>query len=149
MPLQIDVLEESLDLIAGQSGELVDRTLSRLVELDPRFRLLVARTEMSALRAVLFSMLYVFCRSLNNLNALAPALKTLGALQQDHELSSAHYGTIGIALLDAMAEVGGSAWKPAYMAAWAEAYAVVWGMLVGLGDSAEPTDAQAKAELVA
>lgn len=146
MSLQIALLEESFELIAGQSVELVDRTLSRLIELDPQFRLLAARTEMAALRSVLFSMLYVLRRSLHNLNTLAPALETLGALRKDQELSSEHFGTIGIALLDAMAEVGGAAWKPAYVAAWAEAYAVVWGMMVGLTDSAE---AQAGAVLVA
>ncbi len=146
MSLQIALLEESFELIAGQSVELADRTLSRLIELDPQFRLLAARTEMAALRSVLFSVLYVLRRSLHNLNTLAPALETLGALRKDQELSSEHFGIIGIALLDAMAEVGGAAWKPAYVAAWAEAYAVVWGMMVGLTDSAE---AQAGAVLVA
>jgi hemoglobin-like flavoprotein len=148
MPLQIDVLEESCDLIAGQSAELIDRTLSRLMELDPQFSLLFARRELAALGSVIFSLLYVFRRSLHNLDTLAPALETLGALRQDHRLSSERFGTIGIALLDAMAEVGGPAWKPAYMAAWAEAYATVWGMIVGLDDGAE-TAAESDSVLVA
>lgn len=125
MALDIDVLEQSFDLVAPRGDELMDRFYACLFALDPEVEKLFAKADMEEQKRKLLSTLVLLRTSLRNLEALVPTLQALGARHRDYGVEPRHYPLVGTALLEAMAMVGGERWQPAYTAAWSEAYAVV------------------------
>ena len=130
MALQVALLEESFDLVAAQGGPLMEQMNRRLGELDPRLASLFAPADRPGPGRMLLGTLVLLRASWHHLDPVVPALVALGAHYRDHGLGREHYGTLGIALLDALAATAGSAWHPEYVAAWAEAYTVLWDIMV-------------------
>jgi hemoglobin-like flavoprotein len=125
MSLQVELLEESFDLIAPRAEELVATFYERLFILDPALRPLFANTDMAKQRSMLLATLVLLRRSLRNLAGLVPALVSMGARHQGYGVQAEHYATVGQALLESMAGIGGDQWRGEYTAAWAAAYGVV------------------------
>jgi hemoglobin-like flavoprotein len=125
LAIQIDALEESFDIVAPRGTELMDVFYSRLFELAPEVRPLFAGADMAAQKQKLLSTLVLLVDSLRDLDAIVPALRDLGAKHVTYGVEPEHYALVGQALLGALEEVSGEGWKPAYGAAWADAYAVV------------------------
>ena len=145
---RVELLEESFDLLSGRGAEVVSRMYTRLFEMEPGLCSLFERSDLGTVKAMMLGMLIILRRSLRNIDSMAPMLEALGAHHQDYGVRNEDYGTMGVALLEAIAEVGGADWKPAYTAAWAEAYAVLWGMIVNGSRESAPA-ATAEAVLVA
>src|SRR5215468_10135289 len=118
MPLQVTVLEESFDLVAPRGEELVDRFYDRLFLAAPELRPLFAATDMVRQRQMLLGALVLLRKSLRNLAGIVPALQALGARHATYGVLPEHYPMVGAALLETMAEIGGSAWRPEYTEAW-------------------------------
>jgi hemoglobin-like flavoprotein len=125
MSLQVELLEESFDLIAPRAEELVATFYERLFTLDPALRPMFATTDMARQRSMLLATLVVLRKSLRNLEAIVPALVSMGARHQGYGVRPEHYATVGQALLESMAGIGGDDWRDEYTAAWAAAYGVV------------------------
>jgi hemoglobin-like flavoprotein len=123
--LQVELLEESFDLIAPRGEELVATFYSHLFTADPALRSLFAGTDMARQRSMLLAALVLVRKSLRDLGALVPALVSMGARHHGYGVRPEHYATVGAALLATMAEIGGADWREEYTAAWAAAYAVV------------------------
>jgi hemoglobin-like flavoprotein len=123
--LHVELLEESFDLLAPRGEDLVAVFYSRLFAADPALRPLFARTDMARQRSMLLAALVLVRKSLRDLAALVPALVAMGTRHQGYGVRPEHYDTVGTALLASMAEIGGTAWRDEYTAAWAAAYAVV------------------------
>jgi hemoglobin-like flavoprotein len=123
--LQVELLEESFDLIAPRGEELVTVFYRQLFTSDPTLQPLFAHTDMARQRSMLLATLVLVRKSLRNLPALVPALTAMGARHQGYGVRPQHYATVGAALIGAMTEVGGIAWRPEYTSAWAAAYAVL------------------------
>jgi hemoglobin-like flavoprotein len=142
MSLQIDILEESFDLVAPRGEELVERFYERLFEIAPEARPLFASTNMPRQRQMLLGALVMLRKSLRNLGAIVPALQGLGARHATYGARPEHYPIVGTALLATMAEIGGGAWLDEYTRAWADAYQVVQDtMLSGAAQVASATPA--------
>src|SRR5262249_44715208 len=74
--------------------------------------------DIAAQRTKLLAALVLVRKSLRDLDAIRPKLHALGARHADYGAEPAHYGVVAAALIAAMAEVAGDAWRPAYDEAW-------------------------------
>ncbi len=125
MDLPVETLERSFDLVAPRGDELVDCVYANIFARAPSVRPLFSETDMTRQKKMLLQALVMLRKSLRNLDAITPALQSLGARHARYGVLPDHYPVVGAALLDAMATVGGEDWKPEYTTAWAGAYGVV------------------------
>jgi hemoglobin-like flavoprotein len=125
MAVDVEVLEESFDLVAPQGDELMKKFYDNLFETAPAVQPLFADVDMEQQRQALLNMLVVLRESLRDLDDIVPDLQDLGARHVEYGALSEHYPVVGEVLIRTMAEIAGDAWKPEYTAAWQEAYGVV------------------------
>jgi hemoglobin-like flavoprotein len=130
MPLDIDALETSFDLIAPRGEELVDTFYARLFAAAPAVEPLFAGTELSRQKAKLLAALVLLRKSLRDLDAIVPTLRRLGERHDAYGARPDHYPVVGEVLIASMAELAGDAWRPEYEAAWADAFQVVAGAML-------------------
>ena len=130
MPLDVDALERSFDLIAPRGQEFIDRFYRRLFEIEPSAQELFARVNMDTQRSSLLAALVTLRNSLRESSVMASDLEELGARHVAYGARPEHYRAFGTVLLETMAEMSGSAWKPEYTAAWTEAFKVVQAIML-------------------
>src|SRR5512132_1297795 len=125
MAIDVELLEESFDLVAPQGDELMRVFYDNLFEAAPAVRPLFEQVDMERQRQALLNMLLVLRESLRDLDDIVPDLEELGARHVEYGARPEHYPVVGEVLIGAMAQVAGDAWKPEYTSAWQEAYLVV------------------------
>lgn len=125
MTVPVEILEQSFDLVAPRGEELVDRLYDNIFAAAPAALALFADADMAEQKKKLLATLIVVRKSLRNLDAIVPALQTMGARHARYGVLPEHYPVVGAALLDAMATIGGDNWRLEYTAAWAGAYQIV------------------------
>jgi methyl-accepting chemotaxis protein len=125
MALDVAILQRSFDLVAPRGQELVDRFYQRLFEVAPSTQELFSKVDLDTQKSSLLAILITLRESLDDLSLIAPDLEELGARHVDYGARPEHYPVVGTVLLETMAQMGGSAWKPEYTEAWSEAYKVV------------------------
>jgi hemoglobin-like flavoprotein len=126
-------------LIEVRGEELVDRFYDNLFRKAPSVRALFARTDMHAQKRALLGALVALRRSLRDLPSIAPFLAELGARHANYGVRPEHYQVVGAALLETMANLGGSAWQPSFTAEWACAYQAVAKIMVDGAEQAAPS----------
>jgi hemoglobin-like flavoprotein len=137
MALDLTALETSFDLVAPSGDELVDVFYARLFAAAPAVRPLFHATDMNRQRTMLLRALVLLRASLQDLDAIVPRLRELGARHVAYGAQPDHYPVVGQVLVAAMAEVAGEAWRPEYERVWAEAYGVVAGAMLEGAASAQ------------
>jgi hemoglobin-like flavoprotein len=137
MSLQVELLETSFDLIAGDGDRLMDRFYARLFAAAPAVKPLFAGTDLRRQKSMLLGTLVLLRKSLRDLDRIVPALRALGARHVGYGAEAAHYAVVGEVLIASMAEVAGGAWRPEYEAAWADAFGVVAGVMLEGAAAAE------------
>jgi hemoglobin-like flavoprotein len=137
MSLELDALETSFDLVAGDGDRLMDVFYARLFAAAPAVRPLFAGTDLRRQKGMLLAALVLLRKSLRNLDAVVPALRGLGARHVAYGARPEHYPVVGEVLIASMAEVAGDAWRPEYERAWAAAFAVVAGVMLDGATEAE------------
>ena len=125
MSLDLEALETSFDLVAPRGEELMDVFYARLFVAAPAVRPLFARTNFRRQKAMLLTALVLVRKSLRDLDAIVPTLHKLGARHVGYGARPEHYPVVAAALIAAMAEVAGTAWRPHHERAWAAALDVV------------------------
>jgi methyl-accepting chemotaxis protein len=138
MSLDLPALETSFDLVAPRGDELMDAFYARLFSAAPSVRPLFAGTDMRRQKGMLLGALVLLRKSLRDLDRIVPALRDLGARHVAYGARPEHYPVVGEALIAAMAEIAGDAWRAEYTAAWAAAFAVVAGAMIAGAEDAEP-----------
>jgi nitric oxide dioxygenase len=141
MPLNLEALETSFDLVAPRGEELVDLFYAKLFAAAPAVRPLFAHTDLRRQKAMLLGTLVLLRKSLRDLDAIVPKLRALGARHVAYGAEPEHYPVVGQALIESMADVGGAAWRPEYSAAWAAAFDVVAGAMLDGAAAHELADA--------
>lgn len=111
IPLDVDILEHSFDLLAPRGDAVVDMFYRRLFAAAPDTRALFA-ADLAAQKRALLATLVVLRTSLRQLEAIVPALRALGARHRGYGVRPEQYPVVGTALLGAMAEVGGRTGTP-------------------------------------
>jgi hemoglobin-like flavoprotein len=130
MPLDLDALETSFDLIAPRGDELVDTFYARLFTAAPAVRPLFAGTDLPRQKAMLLATLVLLRKSLRDLDAILPKLRELGARHVAYGAEPGHYAVVGAVLIRSMAELASDAWRPEHGCAWAAAFDVVAGAML-------------------
>ena len=135
MSLDLEALETSFDLVAPRGEELMDEFYARLFAAAPGVRTLFPR-DMETQKAMLLSALVLLRKSLRDLDAIVPTLRTLGARHVAYGAKLEHYPVVGSVLIESMAAIAGQAWTPEYEQAWGEAFEIVAGtMLQGAAEA--------------
>jgi hemoglobin-like flavoprotein len=124
MPLDINSLEESFDLIAPRGDDVVEDFYNRIFDAAPQLRGLFP-DDMTHQRKVVLATLVLVRKSLRDLNGLIPTLRALGGRHVGYGAQPEHHPVVGQALIGAMASVAGDAWKPEYSSAWVAAHGVI------------------------
>jgi hemoglobin-like flavoprotein len=130
MPLDLEALEASFDLVAPQGDALMDTFYARLFAAAPAVKPLFAGTDLRRQKAMLLSALVLLRTSLRDLDAIVPKLRELGARHVAYGAQPAHYPVVGEVLIASMAKVAGAAWHPSYARAWTAAFDVVAGAML-------------------
>jgi hemoglobin-like flavoprotein len=125
MPLDIDALETSFDLVAPKGDQLVDTFYARLFAAAPAVEPLFAATDLRRQKAMLLATLVLLRKSLRDLDAIVPKLRELGARHVAYGAAPGHYPVVGAVLIGSMEHVAGPAWRPEYSRAWASAFDLV------------------------
>ena len=108
MALHVELLEESFDRAAARADELLDRFHGRPFAQHPELSRLFDRADLSKQKKLLLGTLVLLRKSPRNLDVIVPALESLGARHVRYGVEPAHYPLIGAALVEAMAEIGGT-----------------------------------------
>ena len=106
---------------------------ARLFEIAPDVRSLFA-SDLMAQGQKLMATLAVVVNGLNDIDALMPTVRELGARHADYGAEPAHYDAVGAALLWTLEQGLGAAFTDDAKAAWAEAYGVLSSTMI---DAAE------------
>ena len=130
MPLDLEALEASFDLVAPQGDALMDTFYARLFAAAPAVKPLFAGTDLRRQKTMLLGALVLLRKSLRDLDAIVPKLRELGARHVAYGAQPAHYPVVGEVLIASMAEVAGTAWRPSYERAWTAAFDVVAGAML-------------------
>jgi hemoglobin-like flavoprotein len=117
MPLNLNALETSFDLVAPRGDELMDEFYSRLFAAAPAVKPLFP-DDLRRQKTMLLAALVLVRKSLRDLDAIAPTLRRLGARHVAYGAKPEHYPLVGTALIAAMATIAGDAWTPEYARPW-------------------------------
>jgi hemoglobin-like flavoprotein len=90
MSLDLEALETSFDLVAPRGEELMDEFYARLFAAAPAVRTLFPR-DLQKQKTMLLSALVLLRKSLRDLDAIVPTLRTLGARHVAYGARPEHY----------------------------------------------------------
>jgi hemoglobin-like flavoprotein len=137
MSLELEVLETSFDALAPRGDELVEIFYRRLFDAAPGVQPLFAGANMREQRTKLLATLVLLRKSLRDLDAIAPKLRTLGATHVAYGARPEHYPVVANVMLDSMAELAGETWTAQVAAAWRDALNLVAGVMIDGATDAE------------
>jgi hemoglobin-like flavoprotein len=137
MPLELNALEPSFDLVAPRGEQLMDTFHARLFAAAPAVEPLFAATDLRRQKTHLLAALVLLRKSLRDLDAIVPTLRVLGARHVAYGARPEHYPVVGEVLIASMAELAGDARRPEYERAWAAAFDVVAGVMLEGAAAAE------------
>ncbi len=120
-PQQIDLVQRSFNEVKPVAAAASALFYKRLFMLDPSIRPMF-KGEMTKQGQMLMSMIGAAVVGLRNLEKLAPVLRQLGARHAGYGVNSAHYVTVGSALMWTLDESLGHKFTPEVRDAWAAAY---------------------------
>ncbi len=123
-PEQIVCIQSSFAQVLPIADVAAALFYQRLFELDPRLRPLFSG-DLSEQGRKLMTMLQVVVNGLTRLDALIPAVQTLGRRHVGYGVTDEHYETVGEALLWTLHQGLGEHFTPNVAAAWATAYALL------------------------
>ncbi len=120
-PIQIDLVQSSFAQVAPIADQAAALFYGRLFELDPDLKQLF-HGDMDEQGKKLMQMIAVAVNSLNNLDAIVPAVQALGERHVGYGFQPADYDTVGSALIWTLGQGLGDAFTPEVEAAWVEVY---------------------------
>jgi nitric oxide dioxygenase len=121
----------------GEAAErLAGRLYERLLAIDPTCARLFAGTDMAAQRRKVAEVLAWVVSVLDAPERLVPAAAALGRRHATYGVTARHYALLGEAFRDALAESLGPRYTPEVAAAWAEAYALLAGVMLRAAERA-------------
>ncbi len=128
-PAQIVLVQMSFEKVAPIADTAAALFYQRLFEIAPDVRPLF-KTNMSEQGRKLMATLGTVVRSLDRLDAVMPAVKTLAARHVDYGVKPQHYEPVGAALLWTLKQGLGDAFTPETAEAWGTAYGLLSGAMI-------------------
>lgn len=123
-PDQINLVQSSFQRLGPHLPDMTTRFYEELFDRDPTLRPLFT-TDMAEQRIRFMETLTEIVRAISDLDELLAHTRALGARHVGYGVRAAHYHTVGVVLLDALASVLGDTFDPATREAWTMAYSLV------------------------
>lgn len=131
---QIQLVQETFDLISMNSSTVADSFYRRLFELDPDLRPLF-KGDMTLQGAKFMRTLSVLVWGLHQTEKFTPIVRALGKQHRGYGVQHAHYETVGEALLWAFKQQLSDRFTPEIETAWIAAYEL---LAEAMQEAAEP-----------
>lgn len=123
-PTTIHDVQRTFDLITPIADNAASLFYSKLFELDPSLKSMF-KSDMSEQRKKLMQILGVAVSSLNNLEAIVPAVQDLGRRHVKYGVQPQHYNTVAEAILWMLEQTLGAVFTPAVKQSWTEVYTIL------------------------
>ena len=125
---QIRLVQESFEKVVPIADAAAALFYGRLFDLDPALESLF-KGDMVEQGRKLMQMIGVAVKSLDRLEQVLPAVRTLGARHAGYGVRERDYETVGRALIWTLKKGLGDDFTPETEAAWAETYAALAGVM--------------------
>ena len=126
---QIELVQASFEMVRPIADQAAETFYQRLFEIAPGYRSLF-RNNMNKQGAMLMSTLGLAVGSLNNLEAILPAVRSLGQRHAGYGVTAEHYQPVAEAFLWTLDHYLGEAFTPELKQAWVEAYTILAGAMI-------------------
>jgi nitric oxide dioxygenase len=132
----IGLVRASFARIMPIKDTAADLFYGRLFEIAPQLRGMFP-VDLREQKQKLMAMIAAAVGGLDDLNALIPKVKALGARHADYGVTVKHYAIVGDALMWTLDRGLGEGFTPEVRSAWAKVYGVLAGtMQIGAGEAA-------------
>jgi len=135
-PQEIALVQQSFAKVAPHAEAVAALFYQRLFTLDPTLQALF-KSDLKAQGRKLMQMLTAVVNGLGQLESLVPVAQALARRHVGYGVQPAHYGTVGAALLDTLAQGLGAEFTPEVKEAWTKVYGVLANVMIET--KAEPT----------
>ncbi|MEM9977548.1 MAG: globin family protein [Cyanobacteria bacterium P01_D01_bin.2] len=125
MSLNVELLEQSFELVKPQADEFVGSFYNNLFTDYPAAKPLFEHSDMTKQQQMLKGGLVMVIENLRKPEVLSKALKGLGARHVKYGALPEHYPLVGNSLLKTLEQYAGDAWTFDLREAWAGAYGVI------------------------
>jgi hemoglobin-like flavoprotein len=125
MSLNVELLEQSFELVKGRGDEFTAQFYAALFSDYPTVKPLFASTHMEEQGKKLFASLVLVVDALRQPDVLEGALKGLGTRHVKYGVLPEHYPMVGSSLLKTFEFVLGTHWTADVKQAWTDAYGAV------------------------
>jgi hemoglobin-like flavoprotein len=128
-PDQKQIVQSTWEQVVPMADAAADMFYDRLFKIDTTTRKLFKATDMADQRKKLVRVMSSAIRGLDNIDALASSLEDLGRRHVGYGVTDEHYDSVGVALMWTLEQGLGRAWTPTVASAWADAYALLSGVM--------------------
>jgi hemoglobin-like flavoprotein len=130
MPLNVNLLRQSFEVVATANPNFVSRFYEILFERYPQARPLFPQNGIARQAEMLTQALVAVLDHLEDAPWLQDTLGALGDKHVGYGVTREMYDWVGASLLATLAEVAGPAWTPELQGAWAEAYGAIVSLML-------------------
>jgi nitric oxide dioxygenase len=128
-PQEITLVQTSFAKVAPIAARVADLFYGRLFEIAPDVRRLFPE-DLAGQKKKLMLVLGAAVGSLDRLDALIPVVRALGERHAGYGVTTAHFASVGAALLWTLEQGLGEEFTPEVKAAWADVYAVLSSLMI-------------------
>lgn len=126
---QIELVQASFEKMRPIADQAAETFYKRLFEIAPHYRHMFKK-DMSQQGAMLMSTLGLAVGSLKNLEAILPAVRSLGQRHAGYGVTAADYQPVAEAFLWTLEHYFGEAFTPELQEAWVAAYTILAGVMI-------------------
>lgn len=126
---QIELVQASFEMVRPIADQAAETFYQRLFEIAPQYRSLF-KHDMKKQGAMLMSTLGLAVGSLNNLEAILPAVRSLGQRHAGYGVTAEHYQPVAEAFLWTLEYYLGEGFTPELKDAWVVAYTTLAGVMI-------------------
>lgn len=123
-PTTTNNVQSTFNIIAPIADDAAALFYSKLFEIDPSLKSMF-KEDMADQRKKLMQILGVAVSSLNNLEAIVPAVQDLGRRHVKYGVRPQHYNSVAEAILWMLAQTLGATFTPEIKQSWTEVYTVL------------------------
>ena len=126
---QIQLVQESFEKVRPIADQASETFYARLFEIAPSYKAMF-KNDMKKQGAMLMSTLGLAVGSLNNLETILPAVRSLGQRHAGYGVTAEHYQPVAEAFLWTLEHYFGDAFTPELKEAWVVAYTTLAGVMI-------------------
>ena len=134
MAQNIELLEQSFELVKPQADEFVASFYSNLFTDYPAAKPLFEHSDMTKQQQMLKGALVMVIENLRKPEVLSRSLRGLGARHVQYGALPEHYPLVGNSLLKTLSQYAGDAWTPELKDAWTGAYGTITELMLDGAD---------------